>query len=91
MHFISGAFRCARLPELESPSKVNLINPDARANRVDFRMRSSCGQFRMRERGVGGKGHDSYFNETQIKFAQMHRVRMKKKKKIFYVRLVVAY
>lgn len=85
MYFISGAFRCARLPELESPSKVNLINPDARANRVDFRMRSSCGQFRMRERerGVGGKGHDSYFNETQIKFAQVHRVRMKEKRRYF--------
>lgn len=46
MHFISGTPRCAQPPELGSQSKVNLINPNARMNEFDFRMRLLCVQFR---------------------------------------------
>lgn len=60
---------------------MNLINSDARANRIGFRIRSSCVQFcRMRERErERKKGYDSRFNETQIKFiAQVRRIQVKK-------------
>lgn len=72
MHFIIGA----QPPELESQSKVNPINPNARMNESIFECTySTCNFAEHVERELG-----SHFNGTQMKFtAQMRYAWMKKK------------